>query len=108
MGKLSPSVGPTLHTGLRSGEFIAHIVGGLKSIIFRYRKATVSRARCGGAPSCRKPKTHPGISRICSAVASGQEGCSLCPIHLDTLLDKWISALPSFETPTSFCTNLVL
>ena len=27
------------------------------------------------APSCRKTKTHPGISRICMAVASGQEDC---------------------------------
>jgi len=37
------------------------------------------------------------------AVTSGQEDycdISLCPIHFDTRLDKWISVLPSFETPT--------
>src|SRR6218665_1025317 len=90
-------------TGLRSGEFVGHIVGGMKSSTFRSRKATESRARCAEAPSSRKTKTHPGISRLCMAVAYGQENCrdsSLCPIHFDTLVNKCISVLPSFETPT--------
>jgi len=59
------------------------------------------RCRVLGAPSCRKTKTHPGISSM--AVVSGQEDChdsSLCLIHFDTRLDKWISVLPSFETLT--------
>jgi len=51
-------------------EFVGHIVGGMKSSTFRSRKATVSRARCAGALFCRKTKAHPGISRICMAVAS--------------------------------------
>src|SRR6218665_112094 len=35
-----------------------------------------------------KDKTHPGISRICMAVASGQEYCrdsSLCLMHFDSI-----------------------
>src|SRR6218665_1128748 len=100
MGKLSPTVLYRCYvksTGLRSGGFVGHIVGGMKSSTFRSRKATVSRARCTGT------KTHPGISRICMAVASGQEDCrdiSLCPIHFDIRVDKWISVLSSLETPT--------
>src|SRR6218665_216091 len=102
MGKLSPAVHyRCLSTGLRSGEFVGHIVGGMKWSTFQSRKATASGARCAGALSCRKTKTHPGIFRI--AVASGQDDCldsSLCPIHFDTGVDKWISVLPSFEMPT--------
>jgi len=68
MGKLSPAVHYRCSTGLRSGEFVGHILGRMKARTFRSRKATVSRARRAGAPSCRKTKTHPGISRICMAV----------------------------------------
>ena len=91
-----------IESSIRGKEqyFQGRLVPIITATIIRSRKATVSRARCAGAPSCRKTKSHPGISRICMAVASGQEGCSLCPIHFDTLLDKWISVLPSFETPT--------
>jgi len=46
---------------LRSGKFVGHIVGGMKSSTFRSRKATVPRALCAGAPSCRKTTTYPGI-----------------------------------------------
>src|SRR6218665_1469530 len=114
MGKLSPTVLYRCYvksTWLRSGEFVGHSVGGMKSSTFRSRKATVSRARCAWAPSCRKTKTHPGIARICMAVASGLEDCrdsSLYPIHFDTRLDKWISVLPSFETPTCVICNFLL
>src|SRR6218665_479246 len=105
MGKLSPAAHYRCYihvysTGLRSGEFVGHSVGGMKSSrpTFRSRKATVSRARSSGALYCRKTKTHPGISRIdlctCMPVASGQEDCSLCPIHFATRIDKWISLLP--------------
>src|SRR6218665_1035207 len=106
MDKLSPAVHYRCNiqsTWLRSGEIVGHIVGGMKSSTFRSGKATVSPARCAEAQSCRKTETHSGISRICMAETSGQEDCrvsSLCPIHLDTRVDKWISVLPSFETPT--------
>src|SRR6218665_407005 len=78
------------------------VVRGMKPSTFRSGVPCWIR----GAPSCRKTKTHPGISRIictCMAVASGQEECrdsSLYHIHFDTRVDKWISVLPSFETPT--------
>src|SRR6218665_1666989 len=44
-----PSILIIQSTGLRSGEFVGHSVGGMKSNTFRSRKVTVSRARCAGA-----------------------------------------------------------
>src|SRR6218665_3606139 len=43
-------------TGLRSGEFVGHSVGGMKSSTFRSRKATVSRARCMGRRPVERQK----------------------------------------------------
>src|SRR6218665_352142 len=106
MGKLSPAVHYRCYielTGLRSSEFVGNIVGGMRRVPFAPGKQWCRVLDAPGRCSVERQKTHPGISRICMAVASGQEDChdsSLCPIHFDTRVDKWISVLPSFETPT--------
>ena len=105
MGKLSPAVHYRCYIYWSKIRWIRRpvLIGRMKSSTFRSKKATVSCVRIAGAPSCRKTKTHPGISRICMALDYGQEDCrdsSLCPIHFDTRVDKWISELPSFDTPT--------
>src|SRR6218665_1956761 len=100
MVKLSPALYyrcSIYSTGLRSSKFVSRIVGGMKSSTFASGKRL---CRCAGEAVLSKDKNPPGISRICMTVASGQEDCrdsSLCTIHFDTRVDKWISMLPSSD-----------
>src|SRR6218665_2396802 len=73
-----------IESSIRGKEqyFQGRLVPIITATIIRSRKATVSRARCAGAPSCRKTKSHPGISRICMAVVSGEEDCRDAPLTL--------------------------
>jgi len=71
----------------------------------------VSRARCAILSKDKKPTLGYPEYVWQTAVASGQEDCldnNLYPIHFDTRVDKWISVMPSFETPNcviyKFCT----
>ena len=78
MGKLSHAVNYRCYiesTGLRASEFVGHIVGGMSRVPFAPGKRRCRVLDSRGAVR-RKTKTHPGISRIYMAVASGQEDLS--------------------------------
>ena len=79
MGKLSHAVDYRCYiesTGLKSSEFVGHIVGGMGRVPFAPGKRRCRVLDAPGTVLLSKDKNHPGIFRICMAVASGQEDLS--------------------------------